>query len=247
MANEHPTEAAPIWEEVVAAYAAAAIDKLDGPMLARVETYDGKHSATIKPLSPVPVNGTFSPSPVFSIGVGWSSDAGPAASFAITFPLKVGSICEIVPHKYDQTPYTESASILYPEPPTERRHDLTDAIARPLSAAPGVPLPINAFASDGMVLFAQPFVYLGGADATDFVALASLANAEVLALVNYLKTLIAPGGLLGQIPLHTHLSALPGVPSTPSIAPGAVPGPSGYAVVSDPAVGGVGSTVVKSK
>lgn len=246
MANEHATEVQPTWEDVVAAYAEAAIEKRGGPCLATVQTYDGAHTATVQPLTAVPVRGVFQPAPIFTVNVGWPSDGGEAPSFARTFPLKVGSLVELVPHKFDQTTYTEGKALNQP-PASEARFSLSHAVAHPMSAAPAVPLPPAAFAADGYVIYAVPFVYLGGADATDFVALASLANAEFVSLVSYLKTLIAPGGLLGQIPLHFHLSAVPGAPSTPSIAPGASPGPTGYAVVPDPAPAGVGSTVVKSK
>ncbi|MEE9481205.1 MAG: hypothetical protein V3V34_11780 [Kiloniellales bacterium] len=227
MANEHATETQPAWEDVVAAYAEAAIEKRDGPCLATVQTYDGAHTATVKPLTAVPVRGVFQPAPIFTVNVGWPSDGGPSPSFSATFPLKVGSIVELVAHKFDQTTYTESKA---PDqaPASEARFSLSHAVAHPVSAAPAVPLPPNAFAADGYVIFAQPFVYLGGADATDFVALAS----KVLTELTSVKTWADP---------HSH------APGTFSNGGGPVVGTSGPPIVPMPAPGSVASAVVKSK
>jgi hypothetical protein len=227
MANEHATEEQPTWEDVVAAYAEAAIEKRGGPCLATVQTYDGKHTATVKPLTAVPVRGVFLPAPIFTINVGWPSDGGPAPSFAATFPLKAGSIVELIPHKFDQTTYTEASS---PDqaPASEARFALNLGIAHPMSAAPAVPLPPNAFAADGYVIFATPFVYLGGADATDFVALAS----KVLTELNAVKTWGDP---------HTH------APGTFSNGGGPVVGTSGPPLAPMPTPASVASAVVKSK
>ena len=225
MANEHPTEAAPSLEDVVRAYSEAVVEKRGGPQLAKVETYDGRHTATVRPLTPVPVNGQFLPAPVFTVAVGWPSDGGPAPRFAATFPIKPGSIMELLPHKYDQSTYLESGAIDQP-PTSERRMDLTDAIARPTAAAAGVPLPANAFAADGYVILAAPFIYLGGADATDFIALASKIAAEFSKIAAQLN--------------HVHLApaAVTGLPRPP---------PTGLPTFTPYSPSSVASAVVKSK
>lgn len=225
MANEHATETAPELTDVVTAYAEAVVEKRGGPQLATVQTYDGKHTATVQPLVSVPVKGVFLAPPIFTVAVGWPSDGGPSPAFAATFPLKPGSLVQLVPHKYDESTYKESGAIGQP-PATERRMDLTDAIARPVAAAAGVPLPANAFAADGYVIFATPFVYLGGADASDFVALASLVFSEL-------------GGVAGVFNGHVHPETGT-VTGPPGPAPTGLP-PSVYSPSS------VASTVVKSK
>ncbi len=95
--------------------------------------------------------------------------------FAATFPLAQGVIVQLLAQTVDSSPHQSGSKDV--APPTKRRNQLTDSVAVPIGVDPSQPLPAAAVANDGYVIYAQPFIYLGGSNATDFVALANLTAA----------------------------------------------------------------------
>jgi hypothetical protein len=146
----------------------------------------------------------------------------------LTYPVKEGGFCELVPQEADCSTWFSSGSFGLP-PPSERRLSLSDVVAWPLAPRPANgPLPSTAIAANGPVLWGSA-VYLGGSDATDFVALA----AKVLTELN---------AMAGTFNAHYHNDPATGVTSGPmTVVP---PDPPGAAVMTPASVA---SAVVASK
>ena len=218
--SDHTTEGDPTLDEVIAVYARQAIYEGDGPMLAEVLSYDAaKQTAIVQPLFHVWRGESFRRLPGFEVPVAWPR----GDQFALTFPLSPGVIVQLVAQTQDSSPHRSGSKDV--APPTKRRNQVTDSVALPLGATPAAPLPSSAVAADGLVIWATPFVYLGGSTATDFVALASKVAAELSTIA----------GLYNS---HVHTT-----PSGPSGPPGTPP--TGLPTHTY-TPGSVGSTVVKS-
>ena len=171
------TEQDPTWAEVVAAYAEAGLDRRDGSIVALVVSYDSATQvAQVRPPVPIVRNGESVGQPVFRVRVAWPRNA--AGTFADTFPLATGDPLILRALDYDHSGWFASRSQDV-APPGRHRSSFNDAVAVPGGASEADPLPAAALAADGRVIYGTPFVYLGSALATDFVALAQLVLTEL--------------------------------------------------------------------
>lgn len=220
------TQSDPTWEEVVNAYAEAAMNRRDGSVIALIESYDQTTQiAEVRAVVPVTRGTQLLLRPIFRVRIAWPRTAGAGGQlFADTMPLTRGDPVRVMPQEVDHSAWFASGSVGVP-PPGKHRSMHVDAVAVPGGASEATPLPAAAVASDGRVIYGFPFVYLGSGLATDFVALASLVLAELNALAALYNSHIHPTGAGPSGP--------PGPP--PTGAP-----PHVYAPAN------VGSTVVKS-
>lgn len=177
MSTDHETEGTPTFEDVLLISARRAIAQGDGPMFAEVLSYDSERQrAVVKPLFHVWRGDRFQRIPGFEVDVAWPRSG---SGFAITLPLAQGVIVQLLPQTVDSSPHQSGSQDV--APPTKRRNQLSDAVAQPLGTQPAQPLPAAAVADDGIVIYATPFIYLGGSTATDFVALAQKVLTELAA------------------------------------------------------------------
>lgn len=238
------TQANPTWEEVIGAYVDAGLNRRDGSIVTLAESYDqARQIAEVRSVVPIRRGPTGELlNPIFKVRVAWQRTAGGGAQqFADTMPITRGDPMRVMPQDRDLSAYFASGTTGV-EPPGKHRSQLIDALAVPGGASDVDPLPAEAVAADGRVIYATPFVYLGSSAATQFIALAGLVLAELQANKNHFDILIS-SPLTGEIPLHTHIGNL-GAPTSPSIAPSASPGPTGYSVA--PVPQSVESSAVKS-
>jgi hypothetical protein len=230
MALEQATESDPTWEDVVAAYAEAALDRRDGSIIALIESYDSaRQLAEVRAVVPVKdqVTGILL-NPIFTVRVAWprAGGSGGAQLFADTMPLTRGDPMRVMPQDRDHSGWFASGTTGV-EPRGKHRSQLVDAVAVPGGASDVDPLPAAAVAVDGRVIYGDPFVYLGSSLATEFVALATKVLTELQAIKAHVDGLtVSPGSF-----------------TTPS---GPVTGVSGPPLVAMPAPSSVASTVVKS-
>ncbi len=228
MATEHATESDPTWEDVVAAYVESGLDRRDGSIIALVQSYDQtRQLAEVRAVVPVKdrVTGLLL-NPIFTVRVAWPR-AGSAASaqlFADTMPLNRGDPLRVMPQDRDHSGWFASGTTGV-EPRGKHRSQLVDAVAVPGGASDVDPLPAAAVASDGRVIYGLPFVYLGSALATFFVA----QDAKVEAQINALAALFNA---------HVHVET-----GGATLGPG--PPPLGTPPHAPFTSGPVGSTVVK--
>jgi hypothetical protein len=96
----------------------------------------------------------------------------------LTYPVKEGGFCELVPQEADCSTWFSSGSFGLP-PPSERRLSLSDVVAWPLAPRPAnAALPSSAIAANGPVLWGSA-VYLGGSDATEYIAFRAKVETEL--------------------------------------------------------------------
>lgn len=142
--------------------------------------------------------------------------------YVVTFPLQAGDTVVLVFSEAGLAEFLETGSEA--EPWDTRRHHISNAVAIPSISPDTAPLASgdNSARTAGIVIgkdganeqirFASGSIKLG-ADATDFVALASLVNTNLTSMRNFFNT-------------HTHPTAGTGAPSFPT-AP--MPAPSSVA------------------
>jgi hypothetical protein len=179
----------------------------DGPIIARVESYDAAaQTCDCTPVVRRVVDGDLlEPITMRGVKVGWLSAGGATPTAAVTLPLAAGDYVQLIVQASDHSAYLASHQDGAPAT-TPRRWHLSDVLA--LAMARSVPLPVDAWASDGPVIMGSQ-VYLGGSTASDFVALASL----VLAQLNTIKDAFNAHG-------HLETGAVTGTPvTTPAGAP----------------------------
>jgi hypothetical protein len=196
----------------------------DGPIIARVESYDAAaQTCDCTPVVRRVVDGDLlDPITMRGVKVGWLSAGGATPTAAVTLPLAAGDYVQLIVQASDHSAYLASHQDGAPAT-TPRRWHLSDVLA--LAMARSVPLPVDAWASDGPVIMGSQ-VYLGGSSATGLVAIKELVRAEVEAFA-------------GKYMVHYHLetgaytgSPLEGIPpGTPSVV----------------TIGELGSTVVRTK
>lgn len=189
------TEVSPSLTDFVYRVFAAARAMEFGPIMAEVELYNkDKQVVDATPVVWAPLDGILTRLPTIRcIPVQWPS--GPSG--ALTVPLSKGGLVQLVPQMADITKWHNQGSVSV-EPADPRAYQLSDVVAIPGGRSMASPLPADALADDGPVLWGVPFVYLGGSTATDFAALASKIDAHLLALKVYLDAL--PQGTLAPIP-----------------------------------------------
>ena len=245
MVASQPTQSDPTFEDVLGAYVENGLGRQDGSIIVLLENYDAaRQIAEVRAAVPVRdrVTGVLL-NPIFTVRVAWpraGSSAG-AQLFADTMPLTRGDPMRVMPQDRDHSGWFASGTTGV-APRGKHRSQLVDAVAVPGGASDVDPLPAIAYAADGRVIYGDPFVYLGSSAATEFIALATQVLQELQAIKNHFDVLIS-SPLTGEIPLHTHIGNF-GFPTSPSIAPSATPGPTGYSVA--PVPQSVASTAVKS-
>lgn len=222
------TEAAPIWEEIVNAYAEAALNRRDGSIIALIEGYDQvRQIAEVRSVVPIrraPAGELLNP--IFTVRVAWPRTGGGGGQlFADTMPLTRGDPIRLMAQDRDLSAYFASGTTGI-EPPGKHRSQFIDAVAVPGGASDINPLPAAALASDGRVIYGVPFVYLGSALATFFVALDTKVEAQINALAALFNA-------------HVHVE-------TGGVTLGPGPPPLGTPPHAPFTSGPVGSTVVKS-
>lgn len=223
------TQAGPLWEEIVNAYAEAALNRRDGSIIALIESYDAaRQIAEVRSVVPIrrgPAGELLNP--IFTVRVAWPRTGGGGGQlFADTMPLTRGDPIRLMAQDRDLSAYFASGTTGI-EPPGKHRSQFIDAVAVPGGASDVNPLPAAAVADDGRVIYGVPFVYLGSSFATSFIALADKVLTELTAI-------------------KTHVDGLSVGPGTFANSGGPVVGVSGPPVAPMPPPGSVGSTVVKS-
>lgn len=159
---------------------------------------------TVRHGVPDPENGigTYEDLPVVqSVPVQFPSVAGGG----ITFPIVIGTPVLLVFCAEDLSGWWASGEVSDPVVPIQ--HGLTGAVAIPGIRTKATPPPVSV---GNTVIHATGEVHLGGPDPSDAVALASLAKAELEALVVAVKT-------------HVHVCAAPSSPSGPPVDATLVP------------------------
>ncbi len=219
------TQNDPTWEEVVNAYAEAAMNRRDGSVIALIESYDqATQIAEVRAVVPVMRGGQLL-RPIFRVRIAWPRNAGLGGQlFADTMPLTRGDPVRVMPQEHDHSAWFASGSVGVP-PPGKHRSMHVDAVAVPGGASEVAPLPAAAVAADGRVVYGFPFVYLGSGLATLFVA----QDAKVEAQINALAALFNA---------HVHVE-------TGGVTLGPGPTPLGTPPHPPFTSGPVGSTVVK--
>jgi hypothetical protein len=172
------------FRELLDAFAEAWFQQYHAPVVGRVESYDkATQTADVAPMLLLRVEGQdVTSSPVLrSIPV-----AFPGGAFtSYTWPLVNGDPVELIPHDADFGAYFSSGSVKQ-LPQSKRRFSLSDCVCIPVAPrSQASPLPATAVADDGGVL--AGLHYLGGSDATDFVAMA----AKVLSELEKIKTALS--------------------------------------------------------
>jgi hypothetical protein len=197
MATEQATQSDPTWEDVVAAYVEAGLDRRDGSIVALVESYDpARQLAEVRAVVPVkdPVTQALL-NPIFTVRVAWqrAGSAGGAQLFADTMPLTRGDPMRVMPQDRDHSGWFASGTKGV-EPRGKHRSQMVDAVAIPGGASDVDPLPAAAYAADGRVIYGVPFIYMGSSAATDFIALASLVLLELDSIKGHIDGLtMTPG------------------------------------------------------
>jgi hypothetical protein len=191
----------PTLRELLDAHSEAFFAKFHAPIQARVQVYSTSPAIVdAVPLVILPVEGTPGVKPLVMRQVPVAFPGGSVAGY--TYPLTPGvDTVSLMPQDADLDRYVASGSV-FQQPGSKRRFDLSDAIAIPNNLrAGGQPLPSTAFAPDGGVLWGLH--YLGGSDATDFVAMAA-------------KVLTQLASIVDQHNLHVHANhgVTPTVPMT---------------------------------
>lgn len=230
MALEQDTLSDPTWEDVVAAYVEAGLDRRDGSVIALIQSYDQtRQLAEVRAVVPIKdAATTVLLNPIFTVRVAWprAGSAAGAQLFADTMPLTRGDPMRVMPQDRDHSGWFASG-ITGVEPRGKHRSQMVDAVAVPGGASDVDPLPAGAVAADGRVIYGFPFVYLGSSAATEFIALATKVLTELQAIKAHVDG----------------ITVAPGTFTTPS---GPVTGVSGPPIAPMPAPGSVASTVVKS-
>lgn len=210
------TEVEPELGDVIAAIVEAVQDQRHGPILGEVQSYDSsKQICDVKPIIAVVIDGEFSDLPVIRcVPVLWPG----GGQGAFTAPLTPGDVGQLIPQMGDISGWQTHGAVGQ-TPADPRRGSLTDMAFVPRYRPMSNPLPSQAVAADGPVVYGPVAVYLGGSDAADFVALASKSDFNWDEFKKWADA-------------HIH--------TTPS-------GPSGVPTVPSPTPSAVGSIVVKAK
>jgi hypothetical protein len=204
------TEVEPDFTDVLLRVFEAARSQEFGPILASVETYDATRGVCdATPIVAVSIDGELVQLPTLRcIPVQWPGGGGiGAGSGAFTAPLAKGDVVELSPQMADFSGW-QTHGALGQEPPDPRRSQLSDVVAKPRFRPMNSPLPAEALANDGPVVYGPTAVYLARSVAADFVALASKVNAHLTALQTY---------------LDSHIHPTPSGPSSPPTVPSPVP------------------------
>ncbi len=207
-----------------------AFDQVAGPVPAVVTEYDAAAGkVACKPVISLTFGADTVEAPEISdVPVQWPGGVGGA----VTCPLAAGDTVLLVPAGWDLDTWKATGDSISTTP---RRFDLGDCVAVPGIERGGRTAAMTA--PDGPVVYAAPggHVYLGGSDAADFVALASLVLTEltsISAAISSLSTAMAT---------HTHIVVNgSGVPTGDTASPSGV-ATDGYVPTS------VSSQVVRSK
>ena len=188
-----PTTLNAVWDRLLEARMEAYWTKFHGPMPGTIETWDSAaQRAAVAPAVHYVLDAqdTEEIAPLQEVPVAFPG----TASTAITLPISRGDVVLLLPSEVDLSAYLSAASVGQ-APPTPRRFSLSDVIALPVFIrSTQTALPAAALASDGPVVWA-PKIYLGGSDASDWVALASKVDAELQAIKTALDTPHTHGGV----------------------------------------------------
>ncbi len=199
MAGTRTTQ--PTLRELLDAHSEAFFSAFHAPIQGRVQSYSTSPARVdVEPIVLLRVEGVkLERSPILR-GVPVVFPGGSTSGY--TYPLTPGTdTVSLVPQDADLDAFVADGAV-GALPTSERRFSLSDAIAIPNNLRPASnPLPATAFAPDGGVLWGRH--YLGGSDATDFVAMAAKVLSELQAIVTGYNT-------------HTHpvTGAATGVPAS---------------------------------